>query len=155
MNAVESCGVYHRTRDGRWLYPWGEDVPGAADLTVGDALRLGLPVGGGDRHDRVIGMSAPELDVRAMLTTADIADLMGVAPDTVAAYRHRGYLPEPQATVGRTPVWSRPVMDHWIKTRPGSGWRTDMYGDREEYVEYLHHHRTARQTRRTATSASA
>lgn len=173
-------GVYERTSNGEWLYPWGDPVPGARDLTLGEVLRLGLmhdgsiisrdgltdglredplvdhrppPVDEVDWEDhetlgRVVGLDAPELHVRAMLTIADIADMTGVAPDTIAAYRYRGYLPEPQAVIGRTPVWSRPIIRHWLKTRPGNGWRTDIYGDRAEYAERVQHMRAARQQRR-------
>lgn len=172
-------GVYERTSDGEWLYPWGDLVPGARDLTVRDVLRLGLVHDGSgtsrdeltdglrndtlaDHHppgadvdwdadgalDRVVGLDAPELHVRAMLTIADIADMTGVAPDTIAAYRYRGYLPEPQAVIGRTPVWSRPIIRHWLETRPGNGWRTDIYGDRAEYAEQVQHMRATRQRRR-------
>lgn len=93
-------------------------------------------------------MQAPELHVRAMLTIADIAEMIDVAPDTVAAYRYRGYLPEPQAVIGRTPVWSRPVIRHWLRTRPGNGWRTDIYGDRVAHDERMRHVRAARRRRR-------
>ncbi len=175
-----SCcyGVYERTSDGQWLYPWGDPVPGAQDLTVGDVLRLGLVHDGSDTSrdvladglrgdalidlvedddvdwdthesfDRVVGLDAPELHVRAMLTIADIAEMIDVAPDTVAAYRYRGYLPEPQAVIGRTPVWARPIIRHWLETRPGNGWRTDIYGDRAEYAERVQHMRAARRQRR-------
>ena len=176
---AQCYGVYRRTRDGQWLYPWGEPVPGARDLTVRDVLRLGLAernddiamselathllddalvdhdvdaVGDGGGHadlaDRVIGMEAPELHVRAMVTISDIAEMVEVAPDTIAAYRYRGYLPEPQAVIGRTPVWSRPVIRHWLQTRPGNGWRTDIYGDRAEHDERVQKTRAARRRRR-------
>ena len=166
-------GVYERLPDGRWLYPWGDEVLGARDVTVRDVLQMG-PVAGRECSadgtgalgedplsdppqdlsdadadlDRVVGMTAPELHVRAMLTLGDIAEMVGVARDTIAAYRYRGYLPEPQAFVGRTPVWSRPVVRHWLENRPGNGWRTDIYGDREEYAEWVRHRRTARRRRR-------
>ena len=176
-------GVYQRTPEGQWLYPWGDPVPGARDLTVGDVLQLGLiePDGddgaddlvgrlredtmvdhavdelsgtadGAEPTDRVVGMEAPELHVRAMVTISDIAEMVGVAPDTIAAYRYRGYLPEPQAVIGRTPVWSRPVIRHWLQTRPGNGWRTDIYGDRAEHDERVRHMRAARRQRRRRRS---
>lgn len=179
MDEPRCYGVYERTPDGEWLYPWGEPVPGARDITVGDVLRLGLAHDGTDltraglnrelRDDTivdhypedatldlssaesingVVGMDAPELHVRAMLTIADIAEMVGVEPDTIAAYRYRGYLPEPQAVIGRTPVWARPIVRHWLDTRPGNGWRTDIYGSREEYVEREHHMRATRRRRR-------
>lgn len=185
MDTDDTCcyGVYRRTAEGQWLYPWGEPVPGARDLTVADVLRLGLVEAGGDDgdddlvgrlqkdtmvdhataelagardgrdpSDRVVGMEAPELHVRAMVTISDIAEMVGVAPDTIAAYRYRGYLPEPQAVIGRTPVWSRPVIRHWLETRPGNGWRTDIYGDRSEHDERMRHLRAARRQRRRRRS---
>lgn len=173
---IRCCyGVYERLADGRWVYPWGEEVPGAQDITVRDVLALGLVdgasnAGGGtppqraraDRlagegaidgagappEEQVVGMWAPELHVRAMVTVADIAEMLGVARDTVAAYRYRGYLPEPQAVVGRTPVWSRPIVRHWMESRPGNGWRTDIYGNRREYDEWVHHRRQTRRRQR-------
>ena len=171
----ESCcyGVYERLPDGRWLYPWGSEVPGARDVTVRDVLELGLLDGtvDGSHHelgravgqdpladppddgaaagdlDRVVGLTAPELHVRAMLTVADVAEMVGVARDTIAAYRYRRYLPEPQAVIGRTPVWSRPIIRHWVEHRPGNGWRTDIYGDREQYDEWVRHQRATRRRR--------
>ena len=178
MDSTACYGVYERTRDGQWLYPWGEPVPDARDITVGDVLRLGLvdnddtsrdgladglhedalvdhaddetgaDLRDEDAYDRVVGLDAPELHVRAMVTISDIAEMVGVAPDTIAAYRYRGYLPEPQAVIGRTPVWSRPIIRHWLETRPGNGWRTDIYGDRAEHDERVRHMRAARRQRR-------
>jgi hypothetical protein len=77
--------------------------------------------------DLIVGMLAPELHVELMLTVGDIAELAGVSKATVDSYRYRGYLPEPQTTRGRTPLWSRPVISRWLATRPGSGWRADLY----------------------------
>lgn len=55
------------------------------------------------------------------LTIADIAELLGVTPGTVHAYRSRGYLPEPARLFGRTPVWTRAVIKKWAGGRPGQG----------------------------------
>jgi hypothetical protein len=81
-----------------------------------------------DTGDLVVGMWAPELHVLTMLTVNDIAELAGVSKATIDSYRYRGYLPEPQATRGRTPLWARPIVQRWLDTRPGCGWRTDIYG---------------------------
>jgi hypothetical protein len=170
-------GAYERIGPDEWIYPWGEVVPGARDLSAADILGMGLPRTAecGDRASllramtedplachvsgpegdtemdaltRVVGMYAPELHACAMLTVADIAQLLEVAPDTIAAYRHRGYLPEPQAVIGRTPVWSRPIIRQWMESRPGNGWRTDLYGERSEYMEREAYIRDARRQRR-------
>lgn len=169
-------GAYERIGPDEWIYPWGEVVPGARDLHAADVLRMGasraaecgdrasllqtmtddplvghvaVPEGDTemDAHTRVVGMYAPELHACAMLTVSDIAELLEVARDTIAAYRHRGYLPEPQAVIGRTPVWSRPIVRQWMECRPGNGWRTDLYGERSEYMEREAYIRDARRQR--------
>jgi predicted DNA-binding transcriptional regulator AlpA len=79
--------------------------------------------------DLIIAMSAPELHAMTMLTVADIAEAAGVSKSTIDSYRYRGYLPEPQLTRGRTPLWARPIVRRWLNDRPGSGWRSDIYLD--------------------------
>lgn len=54
--------------------------------------------------------------------TAAVADYLGIQPDTVAAYRARGQMPEP-TNFGRTPMWRRDVIETWQASRPGKGWR--------------------------------
>jgi hypothetical protein len=80
-----------------------------------------------DAGDLIVGMLAPELHVQTMLTVGDIAETAGVSKATVDSYRHRGYLPTPQVTRGRTPLWARPIVHRWLRTRPGPGWRRDLY----------------------------
>ena len=145
-------GTYTRGDDGVWRYPWGDVVPGASDLTVGDLRCLGSVPDGVDDDapvDRVVGMAAPELQAGAMLTTVDIARFAGVSPATIATYRRRGELPEPQAVLGRTPLWSRPVVHHWLATRPGGGWRTDLYGDRAAHDAHQRRIRASRRRHRS------
>lgn len=69
--------------------------------------------------DLVVGMSAPELHVQLMLTVADVAELAEVTKATIDSYRSRGTLPPPQVRRGRTPLWSRPIIKHWLENRPG------------------------------------
>jgi hypothetical protein len=80
-----------------------------------------------DVGDLIIGMHAPELHPLAMLTVGDIADAAGVSKATIDSYRYRGSLPPPQVVRGRTPLWARPIVNHWLANRPGPGWRTDLY----------------------------
>jgi predicted DNA-binding transcriptional regulator AlpA len=81
-----------------------------------------------DARDIVVGMFAPELHVSALFTVAQIAKAAGVSKATIDSYRYRGYLPEPQTMSGRTPLWARPIINRWLETRPGAGWRSDIYG---------------------------
>jgi|GEM_PF-1994192 len=158
-------GTYVRV-ESVWRYAWGEEVPGATDLTLGDlmlicvdsrcdcveAVRAFRPVTEAEQRwlagdlsaadevlvrrrpgypphagDLIIGLLAPELHPMAMLTVGEIAEAADVSKATIDSYRYRGYLPEPQAARGRTPLWARPVVRHWLATRPGPGWRTDIY----------------------------
>lgn len=61
--------------------------------------------------------------VRDLRTVADFAAAIGVKPDTIHAYRSRGYLPAPIGTVGTTPVWSVAQLRSWLASRPGQGRR--------------------------------
>jgi hypothetical protein len=149
-------GTYVRGDDGIWRYAWGDPVPGASDLTVADLLMIGessagpltdaehawasglkdlsdevlvRPTNGRrpDARDLVVGMQAPELQMTLMLTVEQIAERAYVTKATIDSYRYRGYLPEPQGIVGRTPLWARPIIAHWLAHRPGPGWRSDIY----------------------------
>ena len=145
-------GIYTRDEHGTWRYPWGDAVPGARDLTVGDLRCLGtLPADVPDDApvDHVVGIDAPELRVDVVLTIGDVAELAGVSPATITAYRRRGGFPEPQAVLARTPVWSRPVVEHWLASRPGNGWRTDLYGDRAAHDARVRRRRATRRRERT------
>lgn len=79
--------------------------------------------------DLILGIQAPELYLQAMMTVNDIAVDASVSKATIDSYRYRGYLPEPQVVCGRTPLWARPIVHHWLARRPGCGWRSDVYGE--------------------------
>ncbi|MFT4258964.1 helix-turn-helix transcriptional regulator [Microbacterium sp.] len=51
------------------------------------------------------------------LTSAELAERIGVAPDTVRRYK----LPEPDAMIGRTRGWLPETVDAWNAGRPGRG----------------------------------
>lgn len=59
--------------------------------------------------------------LRDLRTLADFAAAAGVKPDTISAYRSRGYLPAPCGYVGSTPVWSAAQLRAWQASRPGQG----------------------------------
>jgi predicted DNA-binding transcriptional regulator AlpA len=80
-----------------------------------------------DAGDVILGMAAPELHPLALMTVSEVARAAGVSKATIDSYRHRGSLPAPQVVRGRTPLWARPIISHWLATRPGPGWRTDVY----------------------------
>jgi predicted DNA-binding transcriptional regulator AlpA len=67
------------------------------------------------RGDVVVTMFAPELHPADLLTASAIARLVGVTRTTVNAYHSRGQMPPPVTTLNqRLPLWTRPVIDHWI-----------------------------------------
>lgn len=51
---------------------------------------------------------------------AEVASILGVALNTVYAYRRDGILPE-ATLVGRTPIWSREAIERFARTRQGRG----------------------------------
>ncbi|MTV24530.1 hypothetical protein FTX61_03735 [Nitriliruptoraceae bacterium ZYF776] len=69
------------------------------------------------RLDGPVGMHAPELQVHAMLSLRDVSELTGLTESTLRVYRGRGTMVAPQATIARTPLWSRPVVERWMATR--------------------------------------
>lgn len=64
-----------------------------------------------DLHrDRLIGLTAPELNPATMLSTNAVAALLRVHPKTLTAYVSRGEFPAPTINRGRHPLWSVPVL---------------------------------------------
>lgn len=47
--------------------------------------------------------------------TLDIADRLGVKKETVAMWRYRGLMPEPQWSVSKQPAWNWPDIEQWAK----------------------------------------
>lgn len=64
-----------------------------------------------------------------ILTSTDVAELLGVTTQTVYVYRSRGTLPEPDGRLGATPYWKRSTIRSWLKARPGQGFRSDLLGE--------------------------
>lgn len=60
------------------------------------------------------------------LSRGEIAELLGVSLTTVKGYDKRGYLPEPDARVGRNCGWLEATITDWHANRPGAGARTDL-----------------------------
>lgn len=47
------------------------------------------------------------------LTSKEVADLIGVSPKTISAYKARGQMPKPDREYGRTPLWSYSTIEKW------------------------------------------
>lgn len=98
-----------------------------------------------ETYDRLIAEGwTPPGQVPELLTMDDLAPILKVSKAAVVKARLRGELPEPDAQLGRTPVWLRPTVAEWIAERearwasesPGRGARRDLR--REPVVKYLH-----------------
>ncbi|MCO7195049.1 hypothetical protein [Pseudonocardia sp. McavD-2-B] len=81
-----------------------------------------------------------EAEIRAalaeLMTTADVDDAMGWTSGTAAKSRRRPHgLPEPDAMVGRTPVYFRATFERWRESRPGQGAGGGRPWHRDEPVE--------------------
>lgn len=47
------------------------------------------------------------------LTSKQIAELLGVSPKTISAYKARGQMPKPDKQYGRTPLWKYSTIQEW------------------------------------------
>ena len=53
----------------------------------------------------------------------DVAAYLDVTSKTVASYKARGQMPEPDRLFGRTPAWRPATIIEWNELRPGHGGR--------------------------------
>jgi predicted DNA-binding transcriptional regulator AlpA len=47
------------------------------------------------------------------LTSKQVAELLGVSPKTISAYKARNQMPAPDKEYGRTPLWSYETIEKW------------------------------------------
>lgn len=47
------------------------------------------------------------------LTSKQLAEILGVSPKTISAYKARGQMPAPDKIYGRTPLWSYETIEKW------------------------------------------
>ena len=50
------------------------------------------------------------------LTSKQVAELLGVSPKTISAYKARGQMPKPDREYGRTPLWKHSTIQEWRGT---------------------------------------
>ncbi|KXO98148.1 helix-turn-helix transcriptional regulator [Tsukamurella pseudospumae] len=63
------------------------------------------------------------------LSLGEVAQHTGVSLSTMKTYLARGYLPEPDAIIGRNRGWRVETIDAWTQSRPGRGARTDQHNE--------------------------
>jgi len=52
------------------------------------------------------------------LTSKQVAELLGVSPKTISAYKNRNQMPKPDREYGRTPLWKHSTIEQWRGTLP-------------------------------------
>ena len=57
------------------------------------------------------------------MSRTDVAEEIGVTPDTISAYLRDGFIPEPDGYVGKSPWWWPETIQEWRASRPGRGRR--------------------------------
>lgn len=50
------------------------------------------------------------------LTSKQVAELLGISPKTISAYKARGQMPAPDREYGRTPLWKYSTIQEWRGT---------------------------------------
>jgi len=50
------------------------------------------------------------------LTSKQVAELLGVSPKTISAYKARSQMPQPDREYGRTPLWKHSTIQEWRGT---------------------------------------
>jgi predicted DNA-binding transcriptional regulator AlpA len=48
-----------------------------------------------------------------LLTVEEVAELVGVRPQTISAYKARQQMPAPDKQYGRTPLWKESTIKKW------------------------------------------
>lgn len=89
--------------------------------------------------ESIVDLAAPELNAGQLLNVTEAAKAAGINVGTLRGYISRGEneVPDPQAVVGASAVWSRPVIDQWIEARRYTSEAAEeavsgrIFGDRE------------------------
>jgi predicted DNA-binding transcriptional regulator AlpA len=76
------------------------------------------PLWDGHAND-IIGMDAPEMHPDRLMTMEMVAAAIGVTPASLLEYLRRGACPGPPVRIGRTPAWTRPIVEQWTLARSG------------------------------------
>ncbi|MEV6967573.1 hypothetical protein AB0M47_20960 [Hamadaea sp. NPDC051192] len=93
------------------LGTWADDL---ALWTREHLRRGGLPL-----EQCVVTATAPELAADQLIGSAELAEHAGMVASTLRAYMARGEnnVPDPQVTLGRRSLWSRPVAEEYAEAR--------------------------------------
>jgi predicted site-specific integrase-resolvase len=59
------------------------------------------------------------MEIEDLVGSTEIAQRLGVKPNTVAQWHHRGIMPAPLAEVSSVYLWSWEAVSAWARKRPG------------------------------------
>ena len=48
-----------------------------------------------------------------LITSKEVAEMLGLHPDTITSYRARRQMPDPDQQYGRTPLWRVKTIRDW------------------------------------------
>jgi predicted DNA-binding transcriptional regulator AlpA len=103
--------VWNEDRDLNWCGIFWDQRQGGDTIFV--------PLASWQARDEVVSMYAPELSPRLLVDTDGVAKMAGRSSRTISNYLARGSMPAPVARLGGSPVWPKPLIRHWLETRPG------------------------------------
>lgn len=63
--------------------------------------------------------------MKELMSLAEVAEMLGIKPESVTRYLTGGRFPEPDKRFGRYPAWYKSTIRDWQKTRPGKGRRSE------------------------------
>jgi len=98
-----------------WIFAYAD----LADLGGRDDVAIPVTVWE-ERAADVVAMSAPELHHYQLIGVDGVAAHLGVTRATVRSYLARRQMPPPVARLGGSPVWPRPRIDRWMRSRRGA-----------------------------------
>lgn len=87
-----------------------DNIPYVWPLDDEQAFRLGTFKKGDNLSNMINGV--------VYLTSKQVAELLGVSPKTISAYKARNQMPKPDRELGRTPVWKYSTIQEWRKDIP-------------------------------------
>jgi len=94
-----------RKDSGYYAFDVPDNIPYVWPLPDTESFRLGS-FKNGDNLDMLKGNNV-------YLTSKQIAELLGISPKTISAYKARGQMPKPDKEYGRTPLWSYDTIEKW------------------------------------------
>jgi predicted DNA-binding transcriptional regulator AlpA len=101
-----------------WCLTYDDDA--SVNIDGRHVAACAIPAASWAAHAKVrVDAGGAQFDVRRVLDMEGVAHLAGQPVQTIRLYHSKrsGGLPEPVAVIGRSPVWTRAQIHHWVITR--------------------------------------